>query len=496
MQQKRDFTQRSAYPTNGPIVSVGAGCHAIPVQSRRLLPTLLLQQRCWKQNLQREHYAPKAERRGRKCAFRHNPLHEDVLDAQGIPLPGDAIRAPRNRKIREAVEDAETLDATTREEAEEEAMLPPKLGKKLLKLVEEQQKAEGIADGSEEEDSGNEEADEDGFVVLDCEEDEEDASFYKQKAGGAPKGTINLADLVMEQLRKQTESASNEQEQPESSLSPKVVEVYTAMAPFLARYRSGKMPKAFKIIPRLHAWEEVLLLTNPPMWSKQAMREATRVFCSNLREAMAQRFLCTVLLPAVRDDIAENKKLNCHLYMALKKALFKPGAFFKGIYLPLALDGCTIREAIIVGSVVAKVSIPVLHGAAALFRLAAVEPDQWVPSVSHMMTVLIDKKYSLPIQAVDECVNHFHRFLSSDVKVTVAWHKCLLVLVQRYKVNLTAAHRAKLKEVLKAQFHAKVGPEIRRELAAQQPALLLEQQQRALLALAQEQQQAEAIEVD
>ena len=63
-------------------------------------------------------------------------------------------------------------------------------------------------------------------------------------------------------------------------------------------------------------------------------------------------------------------------------------------------------------------------------------------------------------------------------------------------VNLTASHRAKLKEVLKVYFHDKVGPEIRRELAAQQPALLLEQQQRALLALAEEQKQVEAIEVD
>lgn len=201
--------------------------------------------------------------------------------------------------------------------------------------------SEGIADGSDEDENVSgleEEADKDGFVVLDCEEDEEDVAFYKQKGDEIPRGTINLADLVMEQLRKQTESAPDKQEEPESSLSPKVVEVYTAMAPFLARYRSGKVPKAFKIIPRLHAWEEVLVLTNPPMWSKQATREATRIFCSNLREAMAQRFLCTVLLPAVRDDIAENKKLNCHLYMALKKSLFKPGAFFKGIYLPLALN--------------------------------------------------------------------------------------------------------------------------------------------------------------
>jgi len=42
-----------------------------------------------------------------------------------------------------------------------------------------------------------------------------------------------------------------------------------------------------------------------------------------------------ILLDKVRDDIAENKKLNYHLYMALKKALYKPGAFFKGLLFPL-----------------------------------------------------------------------------------------------------------------------------------------------------------------
>lgn len=49
---------------------------------------------------------------------------------------------------------------------------------------------------------------------------------------------------------------------------------------------------------------------------------------------MAQRFYNLVLLPRVRDDIAEYKKLNFHLYSALKKALFKPGAWFKGDMTP------------------------------------------------------------------------------------------------------------------------------------------------------------------
>ena len=62
---------------------------------------------------------------------------------------------------------------------------------------------------------------------------------------------------------------------------------------------------------------------------------ATRLFASNLNEKMAQRFYNIILLPKVMDDIAENKRLNYHLYRALKKAVYKPAAFYKGIILPL-----------------------------------------------------------------------------------------------------------------------------------------------------------------
>lgn len=65
------------------------------------------------------------------------------------------------------------------------------------------------------------------------------------------------------------------------------------------------------------------------------MYQGIRIFASNLKENMAQRFYNLVLLPRVRDDIDEYKKLNFHLYQALKKALFKPGAFMKGILIPL-----------------------------------------------------------------------------------------------------------------------------------------------------------------
>ena len=66
------------------------------------------------------------------------------------------------------------------------------------------------------------------------------------------------------------------------------------------------------------------------MWDNTLFLFSFRIFSSNLKERMAQRFYNLVLLPRVRDDIAEYKKLNFHLYSALKKALFKPGAWFKG----------------------------------------------------------------------------------------------------------------------------------------------------------------------
>merc|ERR1712188_209632 len=116
--------------------------------------------------------------------------------------------------------------------------------------------------------------------------------------------------------------------------------------------RAGKLPKAFKVIPALTNSEEILYCTEPDNWTAAAMYQATRIFSSNLNAKMAQRFYNTVLYPRVRDDIAEYKRLNYHLYMALKKALFKPAAFFKGILLPLCESGsCSLREAIIVGSV-------------------------------------------------------------------------------------------------------------------------------------------------
>ena len=60
------------------------------------------------------------------------------------------------------------------------------------------------------------------------------------------------------------------------ALNPKVVEVYTSIGQMLKRYTAGKLPKAFKIIPALKNWEEIVWITQPYEWSPAATFAATQ----------------------------------------------------------------------------------------------------------------------------------------------------------------------------------------------------------------------------
>ena len=191
------------------------------------------------------------------------------------------------------------------------------------------------------------------------------------------------------------------------------------------------------------------------------MFAATRIFASNLNPKMAQRFYNLVLLDAVRADIQSSKKLNYHYYMALKKSVYKPAAFFKGILLPLCRENCTLREAAIVASVLQRVTIPVLHSAVAIHKLAQME---YSGASSIFIKTLLNKKYSLPAPVIGSLVRHFAGFINDDREMPVLWHQSLLVFVQRYKNEVQDEARNSLRLAMKKHFHPKITPEIRREL--------------------------------
>lgn len=308
---------------------------------------------------------------------------------------------------------------------------------------------------------------EDGEYVQDycpkvSEEDEEAIKRFMHEEK-TPRKT--LADVIMDKIRdKETEIAS---QMSDTSLShqmdDKVVAVFKGVGQILSKYRSGKLPKAFKFIPSLGNWEEVLYMTEPDKWSAAAMFQATRIFTSNLSTAKAQYFFNLVLLPRIRDDISEFKRLNFHLYMSLKKALFKPAAFFKGLLLPLCESGtCTLREALIVSSVLAKCSIPMLHSSAALLKIAEAE---YSGANSIFIRTLLDKKYALPYRVIDALVFHFLRFKTDTRTLPVLWHQSLLTFVQRYKEDMSVEQKEEILDLVRSHHtHHDISAEVRREI--------------------------------
>lgn len=78
--------------------------------------------------------------------------------------------------------------------------------------------------------------------------------------------------------------------------------------------------------------------------------------------------------------------------------LRKPSTALQGFLLPLCAEGnCTLREAVIVSAVLRRVSLPMLHSAAALLRIADME---YSGTNSFFIQVLLNKKYALPYRVV------------------------------------------------------------------------------------------------
>lgn len=111
--------------------------------------------------------------------------------------------------------------------------------------------------------------------------DDEDAKAFERfqnPEGG--KRTLKLAEIIMEKIQeKQADiqtKLSDEGSLKIEDLDPRVKEMYEGVRDVMKRYRSGKVPKAFKIIPKLRNWEQILFITEPHNWSAAAMFQGAR----------------------------------------------------------------------------------------------------------------------------------------------------------------------------------------------------------------------------
>uniref|UniRef100_A0A915N5V1 Bystin n=1 Tax=Meloidogyne javanica TaxID=6303 RepID=A0A915N5V1_MELJA len=284
------------------------------------------------------------------------------------------------------------------------------------------------SEGIEEEEEDNEKLDVDQLVSKHLEDLDE----------------LKLDDVVENARKKKRNSDKNNKE--------KIGQV-------LKKYRSGRIPKAFKIIPTLVDWEKIIELTRPDDWSAAAMLHATKIFASTATPTQCQRFYNLILLPRIRDDIDGLKKLHFHMYQCLFKALFKPAAFFKGILLPLCKsNNFSLREAVVLASMLRKASIPQLHAAAALLSISCLE---YTSSRAYILQALIEKNYALPLRVLDGIVSHFLRMKNNkEINLTVSWHSCLISFVQHYSNTLNNEQRNELIGLVKIHSHHKITPEI------------------------------------
>lgn len=298
---------------------------------------------------------------------------------------------------------------------------------------------------------------------------EEDERALAAFASSEGQRQTTLAEAVMSKVRgkmqgeQEEEEGGNLQEQAAGMMEPEVADVYRRVGDVMRKYKSGRVPKALKVIPSLSNWEEALFLTDPEGWTPHATYQATRIFASNLNAKMAQRFLSLVLLPRFRADVARDKRVHFTMFQALKKALYKPGAFYKGLLLPLCQAGdCTLQEAVILSSVIQRKSIPVAHSSAALLKIAQMP---YSGTNSFFIKTLVEKKYALPHRVIDALVDHFASFSDDERRLPVVWHQSLLSFVQRYRHEMRADDKERLRSLCKHQRHYLISPEVLRELS-------------------------------
>ncbi|KAJ2384198.1 snoRNA-binding rRNA-processing protein, partial [Coemansia sp. RSA 2559] len=238
-----------------------------------------------------------------KKKMRRDPLHVDLKSDGQVKTKGRTKYTERDEK-RMAKEGSE-------------GYVDPKISKRLMDIAREQQEEIAEEDASDREDGPSEKYSEfpeddnddngsDGTDEYDEEEDEEvyeyeeeelvgdDAAVFEKFMPAAPRERQNLADIIMAKIKERESAkmdtgvdtsvdaggADNPKQRGRvvpSGVDPKVVQVYTKIGELLSRYKSGPVPKAFKIIPSIRNWEEVLYLTRPDSWTPHAMYQATRL---------------------------------------------------------------------------------------------------------------------------------------------------------------------------------------------------------------------------
>lgn len=97
------------------------------------------------------------------------------------------------------------------------------------------------------------------YENIEINEDDEKALEKFMSSNPGPRRT--LGDILAEKLTEVKTHFTDDGSVKMQDLDPRVQQMYQGVRDVLRKYRSGKLPKAFKIIPNLRNWEQILYIT-------------------------------------------------------------------------------------------------------------------------------------------------------------------------------------------------------------------------------------------
>lgn len=133
----------------------------------------------------------------------------------------------------------------------------------------------------------------------------------------------------------------------------------------------------------------------------------------------------------------KHKRLNGHLFKALRESLYRATAWIRGIFFPTLFDeNCSYKQAIIICSILTSRSVPAIAAGAALVVLTKHEPQSNV--ISYAIIRILNKGHKLPIPVVTAIYEYFKQSLGEKNDKSVIWQQSLLSFVQKWKSKVSS----------------------------------------------------------
>lgn len=257
-----------------------------------------------------------------------------------------------------------------------------------------------------------------------------------------------------------------------------MVKHYATLAKILSKYTSGPFPKTLKCLPSNADFTFVLSRLGADQWTSAATKQMTKCFVQSGGEPTAF-FYETYLLPRVRDEIAQYKKISFHMAAAMDEAKFRQVEFVNYFLLPwLESDDYTNAELKSLGWYLKKRSFTDDTSKAFVAHLLMSEFSVFRLFICGVMMA---KKEVLAETILKLFVDYYMKFDSEEAKMyyttanvlPVLFYEVLNDFLKTYGNHLTFEDVLNLQKMLRRHPHPYFTKELQNKLSSLQSSVVM-----------------------